>query len=46
MILNDAEKAGGKEYSELCALAYRQTVPGGIEIVSRSNSSSINACIA
>ena len=52
MILNDAEKAGGKEYSELCALAYRQVIAahklfkdadGNLLFFSKENNS--NGCI-
>lgn len=52
MILNDAEKAGGKEYSELCALAYCQVIAahklfkdadGNLLFFSKENNS--NGCI-
>ena len=52
MLMNDAEKAGGKEYAELCALAYRQVISahklftdkeGNLLFFSKENNS--NGCI-
>jgi len=52
MILNDAEKAGGEEYAELCALAYRQVISahklftdkdGNLMFFSKENNS--NGCV-
>ncbi|VBB48459.1 Glutaminase A [uncultured Paludibacter sp.] len=51
-MMNDALKAGGKEYSELCALAYRHTIAahkllkdeeGNLLFLSKENNS--NGCI-
>ncbi len=51
-LMNDAEKAGGKKYAELCALAYRQAISahklikdeeGNLLFLSKENNS--NGCI-
>jgi len=51
-LLSDAEKAGGKEYADLCALAYRQAITahklvedkkGNLLFLSKENNS--NGCI-